>query len=196
MTFSKLNVSVNGRLLVGICGIPASGKSTFANLITNRINDLYRSDGHDENVAICVGLDGWHLSRATLATFPNAEEAFARRGAHWTFSGVDYSRFVQSLRELPTVLAPSFSHEAKDPVADDIKVEENHKIVVIEGLYVFLSIEPWATAGALLDERWILDVDLQEAKARLVNRHVKTGVTSTMEEAIRRANENDLPSTL
>jgi hypothetical protein len=30
-------------------------------------------------VARCVGLDGWHISRAELAMFPDPEEAFARR---------------------------------------------------------------------------------------------------------------------
>ncbi|KAL5640633.1 hypothetical protein ACGC1H_001197 [Rhizoctonia solani] len=43
------------RLLVGICGIPASGKTTLAKLIVEKINLL------EDGVAVVVGLDGWHF---------------------------------------------------------------------------------------------------------------------------------------
>lgn len=146
------------------------------------------------NVAVLVGLDGWHLSRETLATFPNSEEAFARRGAHWTFDGDDYVRFVKQLRLSADVHAPSFSHSLKDPVHNDIHVLPHHKIVLIEGLYVFLSIDPWRVAGEMLDERWFVEVDMIDAMQRLVKRHIQTGVTATLDEAQRRGEENDFPS--
>lgn len=70
----------------------------------------------------------------------------------------------------------------------------SHRIVLIEGLYTFLSISPWNEAGILLDERWYLKVDIDEAKRRLVKRHVLTGVTKDWDEAVLRAEENDMPS--
>ncbi|CAG8725473.1 14125_t:CDS:2, partial [Acaulospora colombiana] len=55
-------------------------------------------------------------------------------------------------------------------------------------------IEPWKTAGNLLDERWFVEVDIQDARERIVKRHVETGVTSTTELAIQRAEANDFPN--
>lgn len=183
------------RILVGLSGIPASGKSSLAHAIVSKVNEIHQQTSHAEDIAIVVGLDGWHLSRATLASLPNPEEAFARRGAHWTFSGDGYVKFVQALRDIGSpVFAPSFSHATKDPVEEDIKIEPSHRIVLIEGLYVFLSIEPWRVAGELLDERWFVDVNLEDAKTRIVKRHVETGVTSTAELAKERAEQNDFPS--
>lgn len=163
-----------------------------------RVNEIYSSqdDGSSSPIAILVGLDGWHLSRATLATFPDPEEAFARRGAHWTFDAMGYMRFVQDLKDMPskTITAPSFSHSLKDPVLDDIRIEPHHRIVLLEGLYVFLALEPWKSAGEMLDERWFVDVDMSDATTRIVKRHVETGVAATLEEAKIRADQNDFPS--
>ena len=158
----------------------------------------------DEPVAVYIGLDGWHLTRAQLDAFPDPKLAHDRRGAHWTFDGDGYVAFVQALRKpiLPTstqdehavVYAPSFSHEKKDPVHGSIPVYPHHRLVIIEGLYTFLKIPPWATASTLLDERWWIKIGEDEAKKRLVVRHSKTGVAKDMEEAIWRSRENDAPS--
>lgn len=92
------------------------------------------------------------------------------------------------------IKAPTFDHAAKDPEFDAISILPSHRIVVIEGLYTFLSIGPWREAGLLLDERWFIDIGVEEASRRLVKRHVLTGVTKDMEEAIWRAEQNDIPS--
>jgi pantothenate kinase len=203
LTLTPTSLPPQQRLLVGLSGIPASGKSSIARAIVNRVNDIYYSSQGDAKgscspIAILVGLDGWHLSRATLATFPDPEEAFVRRGAHWTFDAMGYTRFVQDLKKKDMssaiITAPSFSHALKDPVLDDIRVEPHHRIVLLEGLYVFLALEPWKTAGELLDERWFVDVDMSDAMTRIVKRHVETGVTATLEEAKKRADLNDFPS--
>lgn len=186
------------RLITGLCGIPASGKSSLAQEIVRRVNQIGANGGNSE-IAIYIGLDGWHLSRSTLAALPDPQEAFTRRGAHWTFSATGYLDFVSKLRVPITdspIHAPSFSHALKDPVEDDLEVTSSHRVVLIEGLYVFLNIEPWSVAGHLLDERWFLEVDIEVARERLVQRHVKSGVTDNLEDAMLRARDNDMPSTL
>ena len=77
---------------------------------------------------------------------------------------------------------------------DSIPVYPHHRLVIIEGLYPFLSIPPWSAASELLDERWWIQIGEEAAERRLVVRHVKTGVASDMEEAIWRSRENDAPS--
>lgn len=148
-----------------------------------------------------MNLDGWHFTRAQLDSMPDPKLAHDRRGAHWTFDGEGYVAFVRSLREgiLPTaeqvITAPSFDHALKDPTPAAVSICSHHRIVIIEGLYAFLSIDPWKEAGLLLDERWLIQTDIEEAKRRIVKRHVLTGVAKDMEEAKWRAEENDMPST-
>ncbi|THH17143.1 hypothetical protein EW146_g3617 [Bondarzewia mesenterica] len=207
----------DARLLVGISGIPASGKSTLAVLVVNKVNTLLKQpnpvehsvgendapSGHTVSAgipsAILVGLDGWHLTRAQLDAFPDSKLAHDRRGIHWTFDGDAYVSFVKSLRHplsssAPAITAPSFDHALKDPTPHAITILSEYRIVVIEGLYCFLSIPPWAEAGLLLDERWFIELDVEEASKRLVKRHVLTGVAKDMEEAIWRSEQNDMPN--
>lgn len=195
---------------MGISGVPASGKSTLAQLVVDHVNSgLPRSTsyGEDKNtvdsiagdngVAVLIGLDGWHLTRSQLDALPDPKLAHDRRGAHWTFDGEGYVTFVQSLRQ-PTssgpIWAPSFSHELKDPTPRAVAVRPWHRLIVIEGLYTFLGTPPWRTAAEMLDERWWLEIGEEEAEARLVARHVKSGVAKDLEEAIWRSRENDVPS--
>ncbi|KAF5313289.1 hypothetical protein D9619_003650 [Psilocybe cf. subviscida] len=208
------------RLLIGIAGIPASGKSTFAKFLTDRVNSLLREQGlerpressaglpthaqprHTKSErAILVGLDGWHLTRAQLDAFPDPKLAHDRRGIHWTFDGESYVNFVRQLRgpitsTMDVIRAPSFDHALKDPTPDAVLIQPYHRVVIVEGLYAFLSITPWKEAGALLDERWYIKVDPVEARRRLVVRHVLTGVAKDMKEAEWRADENDGPNGL
>ncbi|KAH7908786.1 P-loop containing nucleoside triphosphate hydrolase protein [Hygrophoropsis aurantiaca] len=182
------------RLLVGIAGVPASGKSSLARLLIDKINEH-----RPEEIAILVGLDGWHLTRAQLDAMPDPKFAHDRRGAHWTFDGASYVTFARLLRQDITastlvITAPSFDHALKDPVPHAVSIHPHHRIVVIEGLYTFLAIDPWEEAAKLLDERWFIKVDLTEASRRLVKRHVLTGVAKDREEAIWRSNENDEPN--
>jgi len=206
--------------LVGIAGIPASGKSTLAVLVVNKTNQLLdesrrHSDSDSERTsaapsstsvksakAVLVGLDGWHLTRAQLDAMPDPKLAHDRRGSHWTFDAHGYVSFIRKLREplLPgtttttTITAPSFDHAVKDPCPHAVTILPEHRIVVIEGLYTFLSIPPWVEAGKLLDERWLVELDPTVASDRLVKRHVTSGVAKDLEEALWRAAENDTPS--
>ncbi|EJD04570.1 P-loop containing nucleoside triphosphate hydrolase protein [Fomitiporia mediterranea MF3/22] len=193
------------RLLVGISGIPASGKSTLAKLVVAKCNLLFNkpdSQGSHTPPAILIGLDGWHLTRAQLDAFPDPKLAHDRRGAHWTFDGEAYAKFVAAIR-VPiqsgserAITAPTFDHAVKDPEPDAVMVLPDHRLIVIEGLYAFLSIDPWRVAGEMLDERWFITINIDEATKRLVKRHVITGVAKDMEEAIWRAENNDMPNGL
>lgn len=71
-----------GRVLVGVCGIPGSGKSQLARHVVAQINKQKGTE-----IAIVVGMDGWHLTRAQLEAMPDPQLAKDKRGAAWTFDG-------------------------------------------------------------------------------------------------------------
>jgi pantothenate kinase len=79
-------------------------------------------------------------------------------------------------------MVPSFDHALKDPTPDAVSIFPQHRIIVIEGLYTHLSIDPWCEAAALLDERWFLEVAVEEAERRLVKRHVASGIVMAFGE--------------
>ncbi|KAA1468339.1 P-loop containing nucleoside triphosphate hydrolase protein [Dentipellis sp. KUC8613] len=186
------------RLLVGISGIPASGKSTLAELVVAHTNTALAESPDPDAHAILVGLDGWHLTRAQLDALPDPKLAHDRRGIHWTFDGPAYVSFVRALRAHPSsstpITAPSFDHALKDPTPHAVTVRPADRVVVIEGLYTFLAIPPWGEAAALLDERWFVELEVEKARSRLVRRHVLSGVAADLEEAVWRADENDMPN--
>ncbi|ROV99603.1 hypothetical protein VPNG_07714 [Cytospora leucostoma] len=205
------------RFLIGIGGIPGSGKTTLSQIVTTEINRRHSAldPSHPSHtptpIAAFVPMDGYHLTRAQLSAMPDPATAHARRGAEFTFDGPSFLKLVQALREplggsgagvgagagvYPpgTILAPSFDHALKDPKADDIPILPSHRIVVFEGNYVALDKEPWASAARLMDEVWFVDVDFAVARRRLTVRHVKAGIAKDEAEADRRAVENDLPN--
>lgn len=168
------------------------------------LNDHYAathpfvSAGTDSNpVAALVPMDGFHLTRAQLAAMPDPDNAFARRGAAFTFDAPAYRSLVQQLRqpitpESGTIRAPSFDHAVKDPVADDVSIGRGVRIVVFEGLYVAMSGGEWGEASQLMDEIWFVEVDEARAKERLVARHLASGIEKDREAAGKRAESNDL----
>ncbi|ODQ60447.1 hypothetical protein WICANDRAFT_79043 [Wickerhamomyces anomalus NRRL Y-366-8] len=179
------------RLLIGLAGSPGSGKSTISKHVVQKINELYGSE-----IAIVVTQDGFHYYRSELEKFPNREEAFKRRGAPFTFNSKKFLKLVKLLREPinenVVITAPDFDHKLKDPKPRAIKVEPNHMIVIIEGNYVLLKDENWKEIGSLVDERWKINVDSTTARSRIVKRHLESGISNSMEEAIKRCDGNDM----
>ncbi|PWN22802.1 P-loop containing nucleoside triphosphate hydrolase protein [Microstroma glucosiphilum] len=196
-TLASLNP--DERYLVGISGIPGSGKSTLATHVCQTVNAKLDGGGNGSStspIAAIVGMDGWHYTRARLATFPNPTEAKDRRGAAFTFDAASFSDFVTLLKTRPqeVVKAPSFDHSLKDPVEEDVEVRPAHRIVIIEGLYCNCDDGEWGRGAKLLDERWVVEVQREVARQRLRVRHVETGVAKDEEEALWRADNNDLPN--
>ena len=138
-------------------------------------------------------MDGFHYTKEQLSRFPNATEAFARRGAHWTFDG---SAFVEKLRLLKASGSgsfPSFSHGSGDPVPDDVMVAlEKHQVVLVEGNYLLLDVAPWSEIRSLLDYVFFLEADLQTIRERVYGRHFSLGYGE--EVSLRRMLTNDLPN--
>lgn len=126
-------------------GIPGSGKTTFVNQLVRILNEEHRNKGAKQDIAIAVSMDGYHLPKSSLDKMKvsiwvtrvevwkyihegskNPQEAYARRGAHWTFDPNGILDLLQNLRDPENkdvaIRAPSFDHAKGDPVTDDIEI--------------------------------------------------------------------------
>lgn len=180
------------RLIVAISGVPGAGKTYLAQAISEAINNI-------TPVAVVLPMDGFHLSKAELRRRQNSEAAssnlMARRGAHWTFDADGFVSVIRHVRHSPTgrTLAPSFDHAEGDPVADAIAVEPSHRVILVEGLYALVSLEPWREVGAeLADELWWVEPQQPEiTRKRLIERHVRAGLAADEQAALLRVQNND-----
>lgn len=77
LTLLKASPVPASRLVVGVAGAPGAGKSTLASAVAAR---LCAALG-DATAAVVLPMDGFHLTKAELAQFPDPTAAFARRGA-------------------------------------------------------------------------------------------------------------------
>jgi pantothenate kinase len=77
--------------LVGVAGVPGSGKSTLVRAVCERLNAR-------GTPAVVVPMDGFHYYRRQLDQMPDAELAHARRGAEWTFDARAYHACLAGIK--------------------------------------------------------------------------------------------------
>jgi pantothenate kinase len=192
---SNASDSKNARYVIGVAGAPGSGKSTLAREVCHLINSKSGSE-----IAVNVPMDGFHYYKRELDQMPDPAEAYARRGAHWTF---DAAAFVDCLQKIKfetgkTLSAPSFDHGVGDPKPDAIKILPQHKIVISEGNYLLLDEEPWRrlwreeNEKKILDDSWYVDCDLDVAMQRVFERQTGNGVAAEVSRG--RIQGNDRPN--
>jgi len=156
------------RAVLGIAGAPGTGKSTFTEVLLDRLRR-----GRPEGWVAHLPMDGFHLADVQLARLG----ALARKGAPDTFDGLGYARLLHRVRtELDApVYAPGFERTLEQPLAGALVVPPSARLVVTEGNYLLLEEEPWPAARAELDEVWYVTSDQAVRLQRLVARHVRFG---------------------
>lgn len=174
------------RWIVGIAGLPGAGKSTLAQALAAAVDQAVGAP-----VAMALGMDGFHLTRAQLRASADPAAALARRGAPWTFDPQALALRLTALRVagLAPVPWPAFEHGVGDPVADAIQVPPAVRLVLLEGLYLLHDDHGWDLRGAM-DTCWFLDVPLDLAMARLAARH-QAAWGLTHDQAMARIARND-----
>lgn len=155
------------RVLVGIAGAPGAGKSTVAEALLAALPE-----------AALVPMDGYHLPQSRLRELGRRD----RMGASDTF---DVPAFVALLRELRFsggfVLARGFDRGIEEPVPDAIPIPPEKRIIVVEGNYLLHDAGGWEEVAPLLDETFVLGLDDEVRRERLIERHARFG--KTLEDA-------------
>jgi pantothenate kinase len=165
------------RVLLGITGPPASGKSTLAVRVAAAVGDT----------AVVVPMDGYHLHDDELARLGLSD----RKGAPETFDVAGYAALLRRLRSETdhAVYAPEFDRSREESVAGAIGVHPWHRLVITEGNYLLLDSPGWTDVLPLLDETWYVEVDDDLRRERLVERHIASGRSA--DDALRWTNVSD-----
>src|SRR5690606_6090836 len=127
------------RLLAGLAGIPAGGKSTFTAALAHVAGRVLGPDRF-----ITIGMDGWHLPNAILDRRWTTDEhghrvpLRRRKGGPQSFGVLAMTAALRQLREARrTVRLPVYDRRLHDPVPDGITVGQEVDIILIEGNYLF-----------------------------------------------------------
>jgi pantothenate kinase len=171
------------RVIIGIAGSPASGKSTLAQELTAQLNARApaRTAAGARPEAAPGGapfaqyapMDGFHLANAELVRLGRRD----RKGAPDTFDGWGYVSLLRRLarRDEPAVYAPEFDRAIEEPVAGAVAVPRETVVVVTEGNYLLLEAAPWNAIPPLLTESWFCRLPEEVRLARLTERHHRFG---------------------
>ncbi|KAJ6838414.1 putative uridine kinase C227.14 isoform X1 [Iris pallida] len=168
---------LNSKYIVGLAGPPGAGKTTVASEVVHRLNTFLSQKTFTQldEVATVLPMDGFHLYRSQLDAMENPKEAHARRGAPWTFNPDLLLKCLHAVRSQGTVRAPSFDHGVGDPIEDDVLISIQHRVVIVEGNYLFLEEGAWKEVCEVFDEKWFIDIDINTAMQRVLKRHIATG---------------------
>ena len=157
------------RVLVGIVGAPAAGKSTLASSLAA---DFRRTDG--ENTAVAVGMDGFHVANSELVRLGLS----ARKGAPETFDAYGFVALLRRLRagDDPIVYAPAYSRTLHESIGGVIPVSADVRMIIVEGNYLLLEAPPWDRVREFLDIVIYLDTPTGVRVPSLLRRQRSRGL--------------------
>jgi pantothenate kinase len=158
-----------GRLIVGLAGPPAAGKSTLATALAAALTN-------DEGApSVAIPMDGFHLANAELGRLGLAD----RKGAPETFDATGFVHLLRRLRsgDPSTVYAPTFNRHVNESIGSAIPVPPDVRVVVTEGNYLLLDVPPWHEVRTLLDVALYLDAPQSTRHSALVRRQLARGLS-------------------
>jgi uridine kinase len=172
-----LNSKSKNYIVVSICGIPGSGKTTFTKHLIDELNKKFIK-------AVSIPIDGYHIPLNELS-----KEMIYSRGCVQTFDLKSFRNDLQKLIENNKGFFPSFEHEKKDPVFDDIEINLNTiGVLIIEGIYIYLQD---LKVNDFYDLRFFLDSNIDKSMERTALRNFTAGISGSIEASFKRVNEVD-----
>ena len=168
------------RFLLALAGPPASGKSTLAAELAERLSPGAR----------VVPMDGFHYDDRVL----RARGLLSRKGAPNTFDVAGLAHLLTRLQNEDEVAIPLFDRDLEISRAGADIVTPDDKILIVEGNYLLLDAKPWTDLRQAFDLTVKLDVPEDELKRRLLARWLGHG--KTQEQALAWIEGNDLPNAL
>ncbi|MCB1492569.1 MAG: nucleoside/nucleotide kinase family protein [Rhodobiaceae bacterium] len=175
-----------GRSLVAVAGPPASGKSTLAEGLVERLN------AERPGVAALLPMDGYHFDDLLLVPWRRR----ARKGAPDTFDVGGFRAMLRRLRDNAeeAIAVPVFDRDIEIARAGARMIPNTARLIVVEGNYLLLRTPPWDTLKPLFDVTVMIETDAETLRRRLTARW--QGYDLPADEVRRKVEENDLPNGL
>jgi len=178
------DIPAGSREVIAIAGAPASGKSTIASRLNERLNEL------EAGSTALLPMDGYHYDDEMLV--PRGLRP--RKGAPHTFDVGGYASALKRIRanDEPWVAVPRFDRDLEIARAGAIIIEHSVRLIVSEGNWLLLKDEPWPTLLPLFDHTVLVVADMETLTQRNRDRWVGYDYT---EDMIREKLEgNDMPN--
>jgi pantothenate kinase len=150
------------RTITALSGPPASGKSTAAETIVAKLNQL------EPGSAAVVPMDGFHYDDMVLV--PRGLRP--RKGAPETFDCAGFAHLISRLaaNAEEEIAVPVFDRAIEISRGSARIIPNSVKYIVTEGNYLLLDREPWSKLRPLFDMTVFLKVDKDELRGRLLSR--------------------------
>jgi pantothenate kinase len=171
-----------GRIIAALAGPPGAGKSTVAEAVALRLNM--------DRAGFCAVLpmDGFHFDDAVLE--PRGWRP--RKGAPHTFDVGGLRALLGRLRANAEdeIAVPVFDRRLEIARAGARLIPRETPVVLVEGNYLLLRAEPWASLRPFFD----LTVAIAADEATLARRLTARWAALPAAEARGKVEQNDLPN--
>jgi pantothenate kinase len=172
------------RVVVGIAGAPASGKSTLAERLVSRLNEAAAG------CAALLPMDGYHYDDGILIE----RGLRARKGAPETFDVFGLLHMLDRLKrnQEDEIAVPVFDRDLEIARAGARLIPNSVRVLIVEGNYLLLNQQPWSRLNTMFDVTVAIDAPEHILRRRLVARWRGYGFTPAEIEA--KVEGNDLPN--
>ena len=167
------------RKIIAVAGAPASGKSTIAEAICDKMNEI------KPNCAKILPMDGFHYDDTLL----KARGTHSLKGAPHTFDVLGFAHMLKRLvaRDEDEVVTPVFDRTIEIARAGANPISKDVEYIIVEGNYVLVEQTPWSELKPYFDLSVFVSVPVPILEQRLRQRWIdhcldEAGIKRKLEE--------------
>ncbi len=181
------------RQMIAVAGPPGAGKSSFCAILAGVVNARASAE-----IAVVVGLDGWHYPNAYLLSHTAVidEQTVTLRsikGRPETYDAAAMGAALEQMRAGGQVKYPLYSRITHDPIPNAGQVSAHHRLVLVEGNYLLLNRPPWDALLPLFHRSILVRLSGAPLEESLRARHARGGKDAAA--ILRQLDVVDLPDT-
>lgn len=156
------------RKIIAVAGAPASGKSTIAEAIRDKMNDI------KPDCANILPMDGFHYDDTLL----KARGIHSLKGAPHTFDVLGFAHMLKRLvaRDEDEVVTPVFDRSIEIARAGANPIYKDVEYIIVEGNYVLVEQTPWSELKPYFDLSVFVSVPVPILEQRLRQRWIDHGL--------------------